>query len=80
MAEEHVAEKGLELGRDFVCRGADETAFIGLHALLSLFAQVRQALVVSYFVLVCFIHSCTRPSIHSLIARMTLHHTTLDHA
>jgi len=39
VAEEHVAEKGLELGRDFVCRGADATAFIGLHALLSLFAQ-----------------------------------------
>ena len=39
--EEHVAEKGLELERDFVARGTDLTAFIGLHALLALFAQVK---------------------------------------
>ena len=39
--EEMVEEKGLQLGRDFVRRGNDRTAYIGLHALLSVFSQVR---------------------------------------
>ena len=38
---ENISDKGLELKKDFQRKGSDSTGYIGVHALLSLFSQVR---------------------------------------